>query len=113
MSEAVSLEEEPLSDDEQTLRSLIYSINKKATITLLREKYDMKDCETKHTIDDIIASITDSTAKESILDDMWSIKEYSKGVHEDTFIELCRRYGLEDISFQENIKVVVTLKHLP
>lgn len=106
MGESVLIEE-ALSEETASLKSLISSISKNATVSLLNEKYQI-ECESKNTIDEIIEKVLPLERIEEIVEDMSRIRECAQGIDHETFIELCRMYGLTDISFQEHIKVVIT-----
>lgn len=96
------------------LLSLLRSLPKECRLLLLNEKYGL-DIKQKNTLAEITHKIEASDDTSNIVQDLIEIKDCSSNVHQENFIELCRKYGMKDLDFQISIKMAATrcLMELP
>ncbi|MCV5283273.1 hypothetical protein OFC15_30315, partial [Escherichia coli] len=79
------LQEEIVTEEVEDVRYLVRSVRKEASIFLLENKYEQENLSDQ-TIFQITALIENLSEKESIIEDLVNIKQYSSMVHEETFV---------------------------
>lgn len=89
---------------EYGLRSLVYSVGIDAVSILLMSKYGA-EFQKSPNIKVLTGYIENSTDNELIINDLQQIKMCISNVHEETFIEACRKLGVT-FDFNSPLKVV-------
>lgn len=100
------LQEEIVTEEVEDVRYLVRSVRKEASIFLLENKYEQENLSDQ-TIFQITALIENLSEKESIIEDLVNIKQYSSMVHEETFVNLAEKYKI-DMMFDEPLRLIVT-----
>jgi hypothetical protein len=99
-----AIEEKPLKNE---LVSLLRSLTKESRELLLTKKYNIEYKKTA-SLSYISQLIEQHENHKEIITDMITIKDCASRVHHENFIELCRKYDMQELDFQVHIKEAVT-----